>query len=89
MEAPSGRASLWAWWSAGIGLALVILAMAVPRIAGVDVRVHWPPLHADVRTALPPALLPVAVLGLALTLFGSALLQRLRWPLAVVATTFV
>lgn len=89
MEAPSGRASLWAWWSAGIGLALVIAAIAVPRIAGVDVRVHWPPLHADVRTALPPALLPVAVLGLALALFGSALLQRLRWPLAVVATTVV
>lgn len=89
MEAPSKRASLWAWLSVGTGLALVAAAMAIPRISDADVRVHWPPLHADVRTALPPFLLAAVVVGLALAFFAPAVLDRLSWPLAVAATTAV
>ena len=89
MEAPNDRLPLWAWVSVGTGVALVIAAIAIPRIAGTDVRVHWPPLHADVRTALPPFLLAAVVLGLALAVFAPAALDRLSWPLAVAATTAV
>ena len=89
MEAPNERAPLWAWVSVGIGGALVVAAMIVPRISGTDVRVHWPPLHADVRTAIPPFLLAAVVLGLAFALFAPAVIDRLSWPLAVVATTAV
>ena len=89
MEAPNERAPLWAWVSVGIGGALVVAAIAIPRISGTDVRVHWPPLHADVRTALPPFLLAAVMLGLALALFAPAVIDRLGWPLAVAATTAV
>jgi len=87
MEAPDGRAPLWAWLSVGTGFALVVAAVVVPRLSGADVRVHWPPLHADARTALPPFLVAAVVVGLALALFGPAAIDRLKWPLAVVATT--
>lgn len=89
MEAPDKRAPLWAWVSVGTGLVLVVAAMVVPRLSGTDVRVHWPPLHADVRTALPPFLLVAVVVGVALALFAPAALDRLSWPLAVTATTAV
>jgi len=89
MDAPNERAALWAWVSAGTGLVLVIAAVVVPRISGTDVRVHWPPLHADVRTALPPFLLAAVALGLVLALFAPAAIERLSWPRAVAATTGV
>jgi len=69
--------------------AVVAASVAVPRLAGIDVRVHWPPLHADLREFAPPHLVLVAVLGLLLALGAPALLDRLRWPLAVATTAAV
>lgn len=89
MEAPNGRASLWAWISVCTGAALVLAAVLVSRFSGTDVRVHWPPLHADVRAELPPFLLVAVVVGLVLALFAPTALDRLSWPLAVAATTGV
>ena len=89
MEAPNGRASLWAWISVCTGAALVLAAMLVPRISGTDVRVSWPPLHAGARTEFPPYLLAAAALGLALAVFVPAAIDRLSWPRAVAATTAV
>lgn len=83
MEAPAR----WAWVSVGVALVVVIASIAVPRILDLDVRVHWPPLHADIRDAMPPYLVGVAILGLALALGVPAILDRLHWPLAVAATT--
>lgn len=95
MEAPdelapqefSSHASRWAWASVGAALVVVIASIAVPRILGIDVRVHWPPLHADVRGTMPPYLIGAASLGLVLALGAPGLIHRLRWPLAVAATT--
>lgn len=73
--------------SAAAAAALLAAAIVVPRIAGADVRVHWPPLHADVRGSIPPYLPAVAVLGVVLAIAAPTIIDRLRWPLAVVATS--
>jgi hypothetical protein len=77
----------WAWASVCAALVIVSASIAVPRMTGTDVRVHWPPLHADVRTSIPPYLAIVAVFGLVLALAAPAVIDRLRWPQAVAVTT--
>jgi hypothetical protein len=66
--------------------AVVMASIAVPRLTGMNVRVHWPPLHADLRDAVPPYLIPVALLGVLLALAAPTILDRLRWPVAVATT---
>lgn len=91
MEAPEElapqRSAPWAWASVFGAIALVVASVAAPRIGGFDVRVHWPPLHADIRDSLPPHLVGSSALGLALALGAPALIDRLQWPAAVAATT--
>lgn len=96
MEAPEQSAphdscpettALWAWASIGAAALVVIASIGVPRLLGIDVRVHWPPLHADIRDHLPPYLIGVAALGIGLAVGAPGFIDRLRWPMAVVATT--
>lgn len=70
-----------------VASALVVAALAIPHLTSTDVRVHWPPLHADVRGALPPFFIAAVILGLALAVFAPPLIDRLGWPAAVLATT--
>ncbi len=52
--------------SATVGLVLVAAAIAVPRWTDEDVRVHWPPLHADWDPRLGLLTLPAIAIGLLL-----------------------
>ncbi len=52
--------------SATVGLVLVTAAIAVPRWTDEDVRVHWPPLHADWDPRLGLLTLPAIAIGLLL-----------------------
>ena len=54
--------------SATVGAALVAAAMIVPRATGEDVRVHWPPLHAEWYPRFEPMTVAAIALGLALVL---------------------
>ncbi|MFZ0139879.1 MAG: hypothetical protein WAL70_02255, partial [Aeromicrobium sp.] len=58
--------SLTAGLAAAVGLALVVAAMVVPPVWERDVRVHWPPLHADWDPRLKPELALLIIVGLAL-----------------------
>lgn len=66
--------------SAGVGGLLVALAIAVPRIFHDDVRVHWPPLHADWMPRFGPLSLLAIAVGLLLWLALPPLCARLSWP---------
>ncbi|KAA1398274.1 hypothetical protein ESP70_007600 [Aeromicrobium ginsengisoli] len=52
--------------SAAVGLVLVAAAIAVPRWTDEDVRVHWPPLHADWDPRFGLLTLPAIAIGLGL-----------------------
>ena len=51
--------------SAGAGLLLVVAAMVVPQWLDDDVRVHFPPLHADWDPRFGLLTLPAIAIGLA------------------------
>lgn len=73
--------------SAAVGGLLVALAIAVPHFFDKDVRVHWPPLHADWMPRFEPMSLVAIALGLALWLVLPPLCARLPWP-AVLLTAY-
>ena len=52
--------------SATAGLILVVAAIVVPRVTDDDVRVHWPPLHADWDPRLGILTVPALIIGLGL-----------------------
>lgn len=82
--APGLRAAaLWA----GAGLVLVAASMVVPHLTGEDVRVHWPPLHADWMPRVGVMTIPAVLVGLALVLVLPRASRRLPWP-AVLAGGF-
>lgn len=74
---PSIRAAVVA---AGAGLALVAMAILVPRWTNQDVRVNWPPLHADWDPRFGVLVLPAIALGLIFWLLLPRLSERLSWP---------
>lgn len=65
--------------SAVCGALLVAGAMVVPRALDEDVRVHWPPLHADWMPRFGPLSLISIGLGLLLWLALPPLAARLPW----------
>lgn len=65
--------------SAALGLGLVAAAIAVPRWTDEDVRVHWPPLHADWDPRLGVLTLPAIAVGLALWLVLPRIAARTSW----------
>jgi hypothetical protein len=73
--------------SAGAGLLLVAASMVVPQWLDDDVRVHWPPLHADWDPRFGLLTLPAIVLGLLLVAVLPRLARTLPWR-ALVATAF-
>ena len=79
--------SLTAGLSAAVGLALVVAAMIVPRVWDRDVRVHWPPLHADWDPRFDPRLAVVVAVGLALWVAMPIVADRMTWAGAVVVST--
>ena len=70
-----------------VGLAVVAAAMVVPLFWDRDVRVHWPPLHADWGPRLKPELALVVVVGLALWMLIPAVAARASWAATVVVST--
>lgn len=73
--------------SASAGLLLVIAAMVLPRWLDEDVRVHWPPLHADWDPRFGLLTLPAIAIGLALVLILPRLSRTFPWA-ALLATAF-
>ncbi|MET0822175.1 MAG: hypothetical protein ABWY58_14525 [Aeromicrobium sp.] len=73
--------------SAGAGLLLVGASMVVPRWLDDDVRVHWPPLHADWDPRFGLLTLPAIALGLLLVAVLPRLARTLSWR-ALLATAF-
>ncbi|MET1039080.1 MAG: hypothetical protein ABW075_12470 [Aeromicrobium sp.] len=71
--------------SAGAGLLLVVAAIVAPRWLDDDVRVHWPPLHADWYPRFEPMTVAAIAIGLVLVLVLPRLARALPWP-ALLAT---
>jgi hypothetical protein len=65
--------------SAAMGAVLVAAAIAVPRWTDEDVRVHWPPLHADWDPRFGLLTLPAIVIGLILWLALPRLAEQASW----------
>ncbi len=79
---PSPRAAAL---SAGAGLVLVVAAMVVPRLLDEDVRVHWPPLHADWDPRFGLLTLPAIAIGLGLVVVAPRLASVASWRLLLVS----
>lgn len=73
--------------SAATGLALVVASMVVPRWFDEDVRVHWPPLHADWDPRVGVLTLPAMVVGVLLVVALPWIARSLPWR-ALLATAF-
>ena len=73
--------------SAGLGLVLVIASMIVPLWIEDDVRVHWPPLHADWMPRFGVLTLPAIAIGVVLVVVLPRLARVLSWR-ALLATAF-
>ena len=73
--------------SAGLGLVLVIASMIVPLWVEDDVRVHWPPLHADWMPRFGVLTLPAIAIGVVLVVVLPRLARVLSWR-ALLATAF-
>lgn len=65
--------------SAAAGIVLVAAAIAVPRWTDEDVRVHWPPLHADWDPRFGLLTLPAITVGLVLWLVLPRLAAQASW----------
>jgi hypothetical protein len=73
--------------SAGIGLVVVVASMVVPLWIEDDVRVHWPPLHADWDPRFGLRTVVAIVIGLVLVVVLPRLARSLPWR-ALLATAF-
>lgn len=73
--------------SAGAGLLLVVASMVVPLWIDDDVRVHFPPLHADWDPRFGLLTLPAIAIGLAFVAVLPRLAQALPWR-TLLATAF-
>ena len=73
--------------SAGAGLLLVAASMIVPLWLDDDVRVHFPPLHADWDPRFGLLTLPAIAIGLAFVVVLPRLARALPWR-ALLATAF-
>jgi hypothetical protein len=73
-----GRIPRWVW---GVVVALLLVAAAtlVPWLAGWQVFVDFPPLHAIWNPRVGPGTVPAVVVGAFAVWFGSQLAARLRW----------
>ncbi len=71
--------------SATAGALLVVVAIVVPRWTGEDVRVHWPPLHADWQPRLGWPTLPAVVVGLVLWWGLPRVAARASWRTVLLA----
>jgi hypothetical protein len=68
----------WAWGVA-VAVLLVAAAMLVPWLAGWQVFVDFPPLHADWQPRLGPGTLPAVAVGVLAVGYGGRLAARMRW----------
>lgn len=70
--------------SAAVAVVLVATSMIVPRVLDEDVRVNFPPLHADWDPRFTWQVPVVALIGVVLVLVVPRLAARLSWPQALV-----
>lgn len=82
-SAPARAAAL----SATAGLLLVVASMVVPLFLDDDVRVHFPPLHADWDPRIGLLTIPAVVIGLLLVVVLPRLGSSLGWR-PLMATAF-
>lgn len=73
--------------SAAVGLGLVVAAVAVPRWTNEDVRVHWPPLHANWDPRFGFLTLPAIAVGLVLWFALPRIAAQASWR-GLLAYTF-
>ncbi|MFI5428709.1 hypothetical protein [Aeromicrobium sp. UC242_57] len=73
--------------SASAGVLLVVAAMVLPRWLDEDVRVHWPPLHADWDPRFGLLTLPAIAIGLMLVLALPRVSRTASWH-ALLAVAF-
>jgi hypothetical protein len=73
--------------SASVAVALVATSMVVPAVTGEDVRVHWPPLHADWDPRLGLLTLPAVAIGLLLVVLLPRAAAGTSWR-GLLATAF-
>jgi hypothetical protein len=73
--------------SAGAGLLLVIASMVVPLRFYDDVRVHWPPLHADWYPRFEPMTVVAIAIGVALVVVLPRLARTLPWLALLLSAT--
>jgi hypothetical protein len=59
---------------------LVAASMIVPHLTDEDVRVHWPPLHADWMPRAGVMTIPAVAVGVTLVLALPRASRRLPWP---------
>ena len=72
----SGRAALI---SAAVAVVLVGAAILVPRVTGEDVRVNWPPLHADWDPRIGWMTIPAVLIGVLLVVGLPRLVAASSW----------
>lgn len=74
------RLRLGAGIAVGIAVLLVAVAMIWPRATGVDVWVHWPPLHAKWLPRMPPITIVAVVVAAIVILGWRRAADSMRWP---------
>lgn len=77
--AANRRIALPAISAAFVGAALFLAAALYPRLTGTEVRVHWPPMHADWLPRIGwLSVLPIVV-GFVIVFGGRRVSERLAW----------
>ena len=72
-------------WGVVVALVLIAAAIAIPALIGWDVRVSFPPLHAEWMPRIGPGLPAAVLLGVLAVLFGQRIAASVRWiPLQVI-----
>jgi hypothetical protein len=66
-------------WGVAAALLLVAAAMLVPWLAGWQVFVDFPPLHATWRPRFGPGTVPAVAVGALAVGYGSRIAARMRW----------
>ncbi|MEO5921651.1 MAG: hypothetical protein ABIQ01_10975 [Pseudolysinimonas sp.] len=68
-----------AWWGVAVALTLIAAASLIPLLSGWDVRVDFPPLHAEWDPRVGFGTIPAVLLAVLACRFAIDLARRLPW----------